>query len=82
MQLYFMNWLGAEGSYCSYGESGTGKGSSEFSGATYAYGPFIEVSLLRLSIGRYSESWRFQGRNGEPLQVTDEGISAGARINF
>jgi hypothetical protein len=82
MQLYVFKWLGGEGSYCSYGGSSLGGNRSEFSGATYSYGPFIEISLLRFSLGRYAETWKMLDRDGEPVRVTDEGLMAGAKLNF
>lgn len=82
MQMYVFNWFGAEGTYNHFGGASPGAVSEEFSGATYSYGPFIEISLLHLSVGRYAETWKFLDRDGLPAQVTGEGLTAGAKLNF
>lgn len=82
MQLYVFNWLGAEGSYSHFGGASPGKTNDEFSGSAFSYGPFIEISLLHFSFGRYAEYWKFLDRDGTPVQVTGEGMTAGAKINF
>jgi hypothetical protein len=81
LQVYFLKWLGAEGNYLAYGDAKDFKGSDEIKGAYYDYSGFIEISLLRLMIGRYQEEWSFASLDGAK-QVTEQGVTAGAKLSF
>ena len=84
LQLYLLRALGAEGSYVSFGSSGTNEGpqaSGITRGAYYNYEGFIEVSILRLMAGTYVETWDLT-RQGQVVKSSERGYLAGVKLQF
>lgn len=84
LQVYVLKWLGAEGNYLAYGDSVGAQGSNEVKGSYQDYMAFIEVSLLRLMVGRYQEDWSFANLDDqEPnTAVSESGVLFGAKLSF
>ncbi len=74
LQLYILRSLGAEGTYYGFVEKDKPVSTKNMGGTYYEYFGFIEVSLLRLMVGAYQESW---------LDLTSEkGTLAGVKLQF
>jgi hypothetical protein len=96
LQLYILKSLGVEGGYMNFGASGSSAGSSVGSsagsgqGATasgvtggdyYAYEAFVEVAILRLMLGAYTENWRLT-RQGHDVASKETGYLGGIKLQF
>ena len=81
LQVYFLKWLGAEGNYLAYGDAKNPQGSDAIKGNYYDYQGFIEVSLLRLMVGRYQEDWKFGSATGDK-EVSESGLMFGGKLSF
>src|SRR5690606_13045322 len=81
LNLYLLNFLGLEGNYLQYGNGQSLKGDDGFKGAYYDYSAFIEISLLRLSVGNYHEAWSFSNQ-GSQINTTETGFIGGAKLQF
>lgn len=81
LQVYVLRWLGAEGNYLAYGDALNPQGSADQRGTYYDYAGFVEVSLLRLMVGRYQEEWSFASL-GEGTHVVESGITVGAKLSL
>lgn len=81
LQLYLLKWLGAEGNYTAYGDSKKAAGTDEVRGSYYDYMGFIEISLLRIMVGRYQEDWSFANL-GNGVKVSETGSIAGVKLQF
>lgn len=81
LQLYMFKWLGFEGNYLQYGDAQRLAGSDELSGGYYDYTGFVEISLLRLMVGRYHEEWSF-GNGGNKTDLAEDGLLGGMKLQF
>jgi len=81
LSVYFCNWLGAEGNYMAMGDDRRVVGADDVQGSYYDYSGFIEVSLLRLMVGRYHEDWRLRGTNGW-TKTGESGFLGGVKLQF
>lgn len=81
LQFYLTKNLGVEGNYQQYAEANTVEGANTISGEYYDYNAYIEVSLLRVMFGKYSETWRASDTNGN-YTVEGEGYTTGLKIQF
>jgi hypothetical protein len=81
MNIYLLNFLGLEGNYLQYGNSSTLQGDNGFAGTYYDYSAFIEISLLRLSVGNYREDWSFSNQ-GNKLDTEENGFVGGVKLQF
>lgn len=81
LSLYLFNWLGLEGSYFRFGDGKRAVGAKDRSG-TYAEAlAFIEISLFRFMIGRYSDDWSVK-TPGRDITTRDEGMMAGLKVQL
>lgn len=81
LQVYVLPWLGAEGNYLAFGDAKSFKGSDEVRGTYVDYVGFVEVSLVRLTVGRYQEDWTVA--SGDGVQSTAErGLLFGSKLSF
>jgi len=81
LQLYLFRWLGLEGSYSSYGKANLKNSDDSISGSYADYFAYIEISLLRVMGGAYSESWNVTSSSGS-AKMTNKGLAAGVKIQF
>ncbi len=85
LQLYLIKALGAEGGYMGLGPSGSSQGAADASGITrgayYHYEGFVEVSILRLLVGSYVETWDLT-RQGQSVRSAEKGYVAGIKLQF
>lgn len=81
LSVYLFKWLGAEANYLAYGDSRSVKGSDDLRGSYYDYMGFVEVSLLRLMVGRYQEDWSFKSQE-QTTEVSESGLTFGAKLSF
>ena len=80
LAVYLFKWLGAKGNLLAYG-SNSSLTAAHAGGRYFDYQAFVEISLLRLMVGHYQESFTFQ-TNGADITTTDKGEMAGAEILF
>lgn len=81
LQAYLFKWLGGESSFLLYGTKDDVKGTVEQRGGYYDYMGFVEVSLLRIMVGKYREDWRL-AKDGSNLKVTETGYIGGVKLQF
>lgn len=81
LQLYLLRSLGVEGNVTQWGDGAGVEGSALQRGLSYDYGAFIEVSMLRLMVGIYSEA-RSQARGGQSFETRETGSQAGLKLQF
>ncbi len=72
LQLYLIKWLGAEGHFMQYGKK---------SGTYYDYQAYIEISILRFSVGPYSEDWTTT-RDNIDLKTTERGLMGSLKVSL
>lgn len=83
LQLYLLKALGIEGNYLNYGGSQRLADESERKGHYHDYTAFVEVSLLRLMIGRYEETWNMtESESGSSNKIREQGLLAGMKLQF
>lgn len=79
LQLYLFRWLGLEGQYLVHKPSKTG--DQRFSGSLATYGPYIEISLLRIYGGAYQRHW--EGKDSDtPWSLKESGTFFGLKLQF
>lgn len=81
LNVYLLKWLGAEGNYIAYGDSASVGGSDALKGSYYDYTGFVEVSLLRLMVGRYQEDWTFSSLD-QQTELKESGLVFGGKLSF
>lgn len=81
LQLYLLRSLGAEGNYISYMPSQSVLAEDKFQGSYFDYQGFVEVSLLRIIAGRYSETWRCECAQGS-FETVEQGMFAGVKVQI
>lgn len=81
LQAYLFKGLGGESSFLLYGTREDVKGTANQRGGYYDYMGFVEVSLLRIMVGKYREDWRLE-QDGENLKVTETGYIGGVKLQF
>lgn len=79
-ELYLWRWLGIESNYYQYGDASS-LNAAALKGQYLDYGAFIEVSLLRLLVGHYTENWQFNSQ-GQPSRMDATGIISGIRLQL
>lgn len=79
MQLYLFRWLGVEGQGQRFGDQSSAFATSSRSGLSFQYGPYIEISILRLVGGWYKEAWTFT-KEEKKISTSDEGFYAGIKV--
>jgi hypothetical protein len=85
LQLYVFKWLGLEGNYLAYGGASRLADDSQRAGTYHDYLGYVEISLLRLMIGRYHEDWTLAqdaGETGEASRASEDGLLAGMKLQF
>lgn len=80
LQLYLFKWCGVEGNYLKFGGKSSLSSSSEPTGFYYDYLVYIEISILRLTAGKYKEAWTFPREGLENYKSTEEGVLAGLKL--
>ena len=81
LQLYLFKWLGAEMDYLSFQPKTFGVSSNTINGTYYEYSAYIEISLLRLVMGKYHEEWHFATLAGN-ASTSDDGLFGGLKLQF
>ncbi len=79
LQLYLFKWLGAEGTYTSFTGRRPGGDVPVASGTYIDYLGFVEISLLRLMVGRYEEEWQFDNSAGKAT-TKEHGVLGGVKL--
>ncbi len=57
------------------------KGSDKLRGSYFDYLAYIEISLLRLTLGKYVRNWSYELDNAD-LDMNENGLLAGAKLQF
>jgi hypothetical protein len=78
LQLYLFSWLGLEGGGQIY-KGHTNEQRTSKKGHFYNYGAFIEISLLRLLVSQYQESWL---RDDAETTQESKGYMGGIKLQF
>ena len=81
LQLYLTKVFGIEGNYHEYQKQNNPEASQNLGGTYYDYNAFIEISLIRLVFGKYTESWNVSDAFGN-YDVTGEGYTGGLKLQF
>jgi hypothetical protein len=81
LQIYFNNYLGIYGRYNNYLKSSVSEKSQSLDGDTIEYGAFVEISLLRLSMGIFDEEWNLE-QDDVNSTTNGTGILTSARLQF
>lgn len=81
LQLYLFRWLGLEGNYLHYQPSSDDATGWSTHGSYYDYMAFIEVSLVRLMFGVYSNEWAFENDRLES-STKESGLLGGLKLQF
>jgi hypothetical protein len=83
LTLYLSKWLGLEGNYLSFGDAKSTSGNTRQKGSYHDYSAFIEISLLRVMIGQYQETWSLSfGENQQNQTMEEKGLTLGSKISF
>lgn len=83
MQLYLINWLGAEGTYHRYMPTQVVTNDHTLQGTYGEALGFIEISVLRLMAGRYEERWTTDWlQEGTSSQTREWGYIAGIKLQI
>lgn len=86
MILYLFGGLGAEGHYQVFGDDAGVQGNDSQKGSYWDYQGFIEISLFRITFGKFSESWTSQSIESESpvntYESTYDGYIAGLKLLF
>lgn len=88
MVLYLFGGLGAEGRYQVYGSTDNYQGDETIKGSYYDYQGFIEISLLRITFGKFAETWEGTTTPEDPtatpgtVKSTYDGYMAGLKLLF
>ncbi len=77
LQLYILSSLGAESNFEAYGKKAAPTSASSTDGRYIEYAGFLEVSVIRLLIGKYQEVWSEDG-----IDTTESGSFAGVKLQF
>ncbi len=79
LSVYLLKWLGGEGQYLVFGETAGFVEPDHQQGRSLQYGGFVEVSLLRLMAGRFSEEWWDSSRT---VERREQGYYTGIKLQF
>lgn len=79
LNLYFTDWLGLEGDYQSFGNDPTTDSSEK--GERIDARVFLEMSLLRISAGRFQETWSGLGPQGKD-ELSSKGVLGGLAVQL
>ena len=87
MILYLFGGLGAEARYSVFGSDENYRGDESIKGSYLDYQGFLEISLLRLTFGRFTESWEGSSpvegsETPNTIKSTYDGYVAGLKILF
>ncbi|MGE0173024.1 MAG: hypothetical protein AB7T49_09575 [Oligoflexales bacterium] len=75
--LYLTKWLGIEGTYGAYYSETFFESYDDFNGSYFDYYGFVEVSLLRLFVGKFEQDLQYQGTS----QATS-GLIGGIKLHL
>ena len=81
LQIYLNHWLGMEGNYEKY----NGKVAAQnlkTDHTYYDYSGFLEVSLLRVSGGVYTENRSYSDSNSEVESIQEAGVKTAIKLQF
>jgi hypothetical protein len=81
LQLYLMSWLGGEATYHQYMPVHVAYSSHTLAGTYAEASGFIEVSLLRLMVGRYEERWQADWTS-DRVNTREHGYIAGVKVSI
>ncbi len=85
LQVYVLKWLGGEATYHKYSPTKTTLDDHLVEGQYAEALGFIEVSLLRLSFGRYEERWTanwYNNANNVSTESVESGYLAGLKLQI
>lgn len=80
LSVYLFKWLGIEGQYLKFGDE-VSVNTDIVSGTYTDYLAYIEISLLRLTFGRYQEIWNIPDSDGIS-EVENLGIYSGIEFQI
>ena len=81
LQIYLNHWLGMEGNYKKY--NGKVAAQNLKSNHTYYdYSGFLEISLLRVSSGVYTENRSYSDSNSEIESIQEAGVKTAIKLQF
>lgn len=81
LQLYLFRWLGVEGNYYWFNRTPVGQAGEYVVGSYYDYFGYIEISLLRVMFGLYTETWQF-GDGIHEVNLADTGYIGGIKLQI
>jgi len=81
LNLYLFSFLGFEGNYMQYGNAADANQPDGYFGTYYDYGAFIEVSLLRFTLGNYKETGIYSIKD-EEVTTEETGVIGGLKLQF
>lgn len=82
ISLYLFKWLGIEGNYLKFHKAKTNIESSGFNGHYYDYNIYIEISLIRILLGYYQESWAITKTDSPSYDTEENGRLIGLKLQF
>ena len=80
LNLYLSSFMGLEGNYSQYEDSDSSD-LDEFEGKYYDYSAFVELSLIRLTVGSYREEWNYSD-SVNSLETSEKGLLGGVKLQF
>ena len=78
MSLYLLKWLGLEGSVQGYFSETFLKPGEDFNGYYGDYSAFIEIALIRFTLGKYSYHYTTE----DDVNIKQDGMTGGVKLYF